>query len=236
MKQGLLLVDKPEQWTSFDAVNYVRRMMADIEHVKPKAIKVGHCGTLDPFATGLLILLIGKDYTRRASEFSKLDKTYTFEIVLGMSSTTGDPTGRLKEISSYEPTETELEGALMELTGTIKQLPPVFSAIKINGVRSYKLARRGEHAPLEPRDITIHSLSLISYKYPVVTLKANVSSGTYIRSLGEDIGERLKTGAYVKTLRRNTIGSFDVGSAQKVKELSLLNVEQFIKPYEKGTE
>src|SRR5476649_2320405 len=137
--QGLLLVDKPVAWTSFDVVNYVRRIVATAEGKKPKNVKVGHTGTLDPFATGLLILLIGKDYTKRAGEFSKLDKTYEVTMRLGQTSTTGDPEGEITPVSDNQPTKTELKTALEKFVGEIDQIPPAYSAIKIDGQRAYKL-------------------------------------------------------------------------------------------------
>ena len=228
MKQGLLLIDKPEDWTSFDVVNYVRRILANKEEMKPKQIKVGHSGTLDPFATGLLILLIGKEYTKRANEYTKQAKTYTFELILGQSSTTGDKTGSITAVSSYKPPLEEVETAVNKFVGELMQTPPAFSAIKINGVRSYKLARAGQEAKLEARPVVVYATELLSYEYPKLLLKAHVSSGTYIRSLAVDIGEELKVGAYVASLRRETIGEYSVNSASKLKSLDKINIEQFI--------
>lgn len=229
MASGLLLIDKPEDWTSFDAVNYVRRIVANKEQLKPKQVKVGHSGTLDPFATGLLILLVGKDYTKRAAEFTKQDKTYTFSLMLGKSSTTGDSTGTISEVSDKKPTLEEVEEVIKSFIGTIKQIPPIYSAIKINGVRAYKLARQGKEANIQPREITVYSLNLISYDYPKVELRANVSSGTYIRTLGVDIGEALGSGAYVASLRRESIGEFNVRDSKSPKQLDQDNIEQFIR-------
>ena len=229
MKQGILLVDKPEDWTSFDVVNYVRKIVAGREGLKPKQVKVGHSGTLDPFATGLLLLLVGKDYTRRADEFAKQDKTYCFDLILGKSSTTGDPTGVITGVSDDKPSKAQVEASLKNFIGEIAQTPPAFSAIKVNGVRAYKLARAGQKVPMESRRVSIYSLELLNYDYPRVKLKAHVSSGTYVRSLGEDIGETLKVGAYVSSLRRLTIGSYDVQDGLDPKQLSIGNVEQFMR-------
>jgi tRNA pseudouridine55 synthase len=140
--QGLLLVDKPKTWTSFDVVNYVRKMVAAHEGKKPKHTKVGHTGTLDPLATGLLVLLVGKEYTRRAGEFSKLDKTYEVTMKLGETSTTADDEGEKTAVSDTVPTEKAILGALEGLQGHIMQVPPQFSAMKIGGQRAYKLARK----------------------------------------------------------------------------------------------
>lgn len=216
--QGLLLIDKPADWTSFDAVNYVRRIVANAEGKKPKNTKVGHTGTLDPFATGLLVLLIGKEYTRRAGELSKLDKTYEVTLQLGAISSTGDPEGELTSVSAARPTAAELETVLPQFRGLISQIPPAFSAIKVNGQRAYKLARAGQPVALEPRQVTIKQLDLVSYDYPEVKLITEVSSGTYIRTLVEDIGNALGTGAYTLELRRTQVGTFNIADAIPVKE------------------
>jgi len=216
--QGILLVDKPAGWTSFDVVNYVRKQVAAAEDKKPKQVKVGHAGTLDPFATGLLIVLVGKDYTRRAAEFSKLDKTYEVTMHLGQTSSTGDPEGEITTVSDTIPTRSDLEKALLEFTGKIMQTPPAYSAIKLNGQRAYKLARAGKTVTIEPRQVTINRLELVDYKYPDVRLIVAVSSGTYIRSLVEDIGKALGAGAYTTQLRRTWIDSFDIKDAIAIKQ------------------
>jgi tRNA pseudouridine55 synthase len=216
--QNILLVDKPADWTSFDVVNYVRRKIAVKEGKKPKNIKVGHTGTLDPFATGLLILLIGKESTRRASEYSKLDKTYQVTLRLGKISSTGDPEGDITQASPHKPSTSQLESAIRKFTGTISQVPPAYSAIKVNGQRAYKLARAGQTVVIEPRPVTIHKLEITDYNYPEVKLLADVSSGTYIRSLVESIGQELKTGAYTTQLRRTSIGDYDISDAKSVAD------------------
>lgn len=221
--QGILLVDKPAGWTSFDVVNYVRKIVAQAEGKKPKNVKVGHAGTLDPFATGLLVLLVGKEYTRRAGEFSKLDKTYEVTMRLGQTSSTGDPEGEITDVSDVVPSREALQQAIEKFTGEIEQVPPAYSAIKVNGQRAYKLARAGKEVVLEPRKVTINSLELIEYHYPEVKLMADVSSGTYIRSLVEDIGQVLDTDAYTKNLRRTAINKFSVQKAVLVEEVKREN-------------
>lgn len=228
MKQGIILVNKPEGWTSFDVVNYVRKIIANQQHLKPKQIKVGHSGTLDPFAKGLLILLIGKAYTKRAEDFSKKDKTYTFELILGKRSDTGDKTGQLLQVSSRQPNLEELEAVISSFRGEISQIPPAYSAIKIDGIRAYDLVRRGLKPNLKPRLVKISELIIEKYVYPRVQLQAKVSSGTYIRSLAEDIGIALKTGAYVDYLERTTIDNYSLKNAVSLKELNVSNIEQFI--------
>ena len=204
------MVDKPAGWTSFDVVNYVRRLVANAEGKKPKSVKVGHTGTLDPFATGLLVLLIGKDYTKRAGEFSKLDKTYEVTMRLGQTSTTGDPEGEITAVSDNIPAAADIKAALERFKGPIQQVPPAYSAIKINGQRAYKLARAGKEVKIEPRGVTINRLELVDYSYPEAKLLADVSSGTYIRTLVEDLGHTLGTCAYTTALRRTRVGKFIV--------------------------
>lgn len=224
--QGILLVDKPSDWTSFDVVNYVRRIIATEEGKKPKNVKVGHTGTLDPFATGLLVLLIGKEYTRKADKFSKMDKTYEVTIRLGETSTTGDPEGEISPVSDKKPDPEEITEAVAKFVGEISQVPPAYSAIKIDGQRAYKLAREGKEVIIEPRTVTINRLDIVSYEYPVVKLIADVSSGTYIRTLAEDIGKELRTGAYTTELRRTVVGSFQVEDAQKEESLTAQTIQQ----------
>jgi tRNA pseudouridine55 synthase len=211
--QGLLLIDKPREWTSFDVVNYVRRQVATIEGKKPKNTKVGHTGTLDPLATGLLVLLIGKDYTRRAAELTKLDKTYEVTMKLGETSSTGDEEGEKQIVSSLQPSQEQVVATLAVFTGEIMQTPPIFSAMKVNGQRAYKLARDGKEVKLEARPVHIYANVLTTYDYPFITFTSDVGSGTYIRSLVEDIGTQLSTGAYMSDLRRIRIGEFSIDQA-----------------------
>lgn len=217
--QGLLLVDKPKTWTSFDVVNYVRKIVAAEEGKKPKNCKVGHTGTLDPLATGLLVLLVGKEYTKRASELSKADKTYEVTMKLGETSTTADDEGEKTAVSTTVPPLEAILGALEGLQGQIMQVPPAFSAMKIHGQRAYKLARKGEIVQLEARPVTIYGNKLTNYEYPYVTFTSRVSSGTYIRSLVEDIGKILGTGAYMSDLRRTSIADFQLDDAVTVSGL-----------------
>ena len=230
--QGLLLVDKPAGWTSFDVVNYVRRIVANVEGKKPKNCKVGHTGTLDPFATGLLILLIGKEYTRRAESLSKQDKVYEVTVRLGQTSTTGDPEGEITDVSGAVPSLEAVQTALEPLRGVISQIPPIYSAIKINGQRAYKLARDGKEVTIEPRQVTIHRLELVSYNYPELKLVTEVSAGTYIRTLAEDIGAALGTGAYTTQLRRTSIASYSIDNATPVEPLTPETLEPLLKELE----
>ncbi len=212
--QGILLVDKPKGWTSFDVVNFVRRNVAAELGKKPKNVKVGHTGTLDPFATGLLVLLVGKEYTRQAQTLSKVDKTYEVTMHFGAKSSTGDPEGEITETDGHIPTEEELQAVFTRFTGEISQVPPAYSAIKIDGQRAYNLARAGKEVKIEPRTVTIHTLELVSYDHPEARLVASVSSGTYIRTLVEDIALELDTTAYTTELRRTQVGDFSIEGVQ----------------------
>lgn len=212
---GLLLIDKPSTWSSFDVVAKTRGML---KREAGKKIKVGHTGTLDPLATGLMIVVVGS-YCKRAQEFSKLDKIYEVTMKLGETSTTGDEEGEKTITSSYQPTEDELQTALQAFEGEIQQTPPIYSAVKINGQRAYKLAREGKEVVIEPRTVRIATITLTEYKYPYVRFTAAVSSGTYIRSLTQDIGEKLKTGAYMSDLRRTKVGQFDIKQATTIFDL-----------------
>lgn len=218
--QGILLVDKPAGWTSFDVVNYVRKIIAAHEGKKPKNTKVGHTGTLDPFATGLLVLLVGKDYTRKAAELSKVDKTYEVTMRFGQVSTTGDPEGEITEAGGTRPSREELKAVLQNFIGQIQQIPPAYSAVKVSGQRAYKLARAGKEVVIEPRTITVHSLELAGYNYPEATIIASVSSGTYIRTLVEDIAKSLGAGAYTTALRRTKAGKYYIDQAISKDDLS----------------
>lgn len=213
---GILLVDKPSGWTSFDVVAKVRGELKRGGVAKPK---VGHTGTLDPLATGLLVLVLG-EYCKRAHEFSKLDKTYEVTMKLGYTSTTGDEEGEKTVESTKQLTKEELEAALRQFTGEIEQTPPIYSAMKVAGQRAYKLARAGKEVKLEPRKVTIYSLELQDYSYPTVKFTAHVSSGTYIRSLAEDLGNKLGTGAYLTALRRTKVGEFKRADSLPITHLS----------------
>jgi tRNA pseudouridine55 synthase len=226
--QGILLIDKPKGWTSFDVVNYVRKIVAQAEGKKPKNTKVGHTGTLDPQATGLLVLLVGKTYTRRAQELMKLDKTYEVTMRLGQTSTTGDTEGEITAVSDDKPTGGAIAAVLMTFTGNIMQTPPIFSAMKVNGQRAYKLAREGKQVTLEARPVTIYRNELGNYAYPLVTFTSEVGSGTYIRSLVEDLGRSLKTGAYMSDLRRTRVGEFLIENSLPVEGLDQDQVEKHL--------
>ena len=240
MDDEIILVDKPAGISSFGVVSRVRGAMMKVlkgeeiegevfgarEEVErigkemregylkrgetiPRRLKVGHAGTLDPFATGLLILLIGKG-TKRSGEFLKLDKEYEAEVRLGATSSTGDPEGEISPVSERIPTREEVERAVKEFVGEIQQKVPAFSAVKINGERAYKLARKGKEVQTPVRKVKVYQIEVLEYEYPRLSIRAEVSSGTYVRTLGEDIGKKLGVGAYLTNLRRTKVGKFSV--------------------------
>ncbi len=207
---GVLLIDKPAGISSFDIIRSLRRQTG--------VRKIGHVGTLDPAATGLMIMLFGSA-TKQARHLVGLDKLYQGEITLGATSSTGDREGTITKADSRQPSRADVAGALTALTGEISQIPSAYSAIKIGGVRAYKLARKGKEFLMPPRHVTIHKLKLQAYNYPVVGIEAEVSSGTYIRSLAVDVGHKLGTGAYLSQLRRMQIGKFSVTDAYRLSDV-----------------
>lgn len=215
----VLLIDKPAGMTSFGVVARLRRVLTQ---AAGKKVKVGHTGTLDPFATGLMIIVTGKK-CREADTFTKLDKWYEAEIMLGEVSTTGDPEGELTRVSARQPSRSEIEAVLSTFVGEIKQRPPIFSAIKINGRRAYQLARQGQLVDMPERTVSIYALELVTYEYPRLVIRAHVSSGTYIRSLAVDIGQKLGTGAYCRQLRRIAIAEYDVAEAKALADFGILS-------------
>jgi tRNA pseudouridine55 synthase len=221
MDDQILLIDKPAGMTSFGVVARIRRVLSKNPlYSGGKKIKVGHTGTLDPFATGLMILVIGKE-CKNAGLYSKLDKVYESTIRLGQNSTTGDPEGEISDVSNRVPSETEIKKTLKIFTGEITQRPPAYSAIKINGQRAYDLARKGEFIEMPMRQVTIYCLELIEYNYPEIIIRVHVSSGTYIRSLAEDIGKKLHIGAYCTQLRRIEINKWRVKDAYKLSDFGI---------------
>jgi tRNA pseudouridine55 synthase len=209
----VILIDKPAGMTSFGVVARIRRQLSE---QAGKKIKVGHTGTLDPFATGLMIIVTGKE-CKNAEKYSKLDKVYEATIRLGKTSTTGDPEGEVSRVSNREPSQEEIENVLKKFDGEVQQRPPIYSAIKVNGQRAYKLARKGEEVEMPLRTVTIYSLELLDYTYPEVKIRVHVSSGTYIRTLAEDIGSELGIGAYCPELRRTMISEWVVADAETLQ-------------------
>ena len=208
---GFLLVDKPAGWTSHDVVAHVRKMSG----IK----KVGHGGTLDPMATGLLVIGLGKA-TKELERFVQGDKTYVAETTLGATTATDDAEGKVEPTPGFgdgsesaQPSQPEIESALVEFEGELEQLSPVYSAIKTGGKKAYVEARKGRTVERKPRNVTIRSIDLLDYDWPQVRFRTTVSKGTYIRSIARDLGERLGTGGYLSALRREKVGDFDVKDA-----------------------
>jgi tRNA pseudouridine synthase B len=213
-----ILIDKPAGISSFGVVARVRRYLSQ---KAGKKIKVGHTGTLDPFATGLLILLSGKA-TKLSNQFLKLDKWYEATLCLGKTSTTGDPEGVITEVNvDRQPSYSDIEKILPDFLGNIKQTVPIFSAVKINGKRAYQLARQGQKVEMPTREIEIYELEVLSYHFPELVIRTHVSSGTYIRTLGEDLGQALGVGAYLTALRRTKVGNFDLNNAKKLTDFDI---------------
>ena len=218
---GFLLVDKPLDWTSFDVVNKVRGTIARDQGVRPKRVKVGHSGTLDPKATGLLVLAIGKG-TKSLEQYLKLDKTYEATVQLGATSSSDDVDGEIiQKEGSLEPSKDSVLETLNTFVGEIEQVPPIFSAIKIDGRRAYSLARSGQQPVMKPRTVCIHSIKSVQYSWPELTFITEVGSGTYIRSLARDIGEKLEVGGYLTALRRTKVGNFSIADAINIDDLNI---------------
>jgi tRNA pseudouridine55 synthase len=209
--EGILLIDKPQGWTSFSLIRLLRKRLG--------VQKIGHAGTLDPLATGLMVLLIGRRYTRLSEKFLCNDKEYNAIICLGITTDTYDREGRVLEQSSTIPTFDDIEQVLKDFQGEIEQIPPMFSAKKRQGKKLYELARKGQEIPREPVKVRL-DIALISYSYPYLELRVACSKGTYIRSLAFDVGKRLGCGAHLASLRRTRSGPFEVSDGITEKELN----------------
>lgn len=204
---SFLFINKPVGWTSHDVVAHIRRQLKKQDPANKK-IKVGHAGTLDPFATGLLIVGVGRDSTKQLDDFKKLPKTYIATIKLGEISDTQDKTGKISkhENISQIPNTEKILSILNIFKGKQLQTPPMFSAKKINGKKLYELARKGIEIKRQPDEIEIYQINILDYTWPILKIEVKCSAGTYIRSLANDIGEKLGTGAYCEELERTAIG------------------------------
>lgn len=208
----VLLVDKPLGWTSFDVVNKIRRKLG--------LKKVGHAGTLDPLATGLLIICTGKK-TRDIEQFMGLDKTYTGTMVLGAESPSFDlETTPVPVADPFSLREDQIHDATLSFTGSIMQVPPAHSAVKVQGKPAYRMARQGKPVDLKPRSVYIHAFEITGINLPEISFSVTCSKGTYIRSLVRDFGAHLKVGAYLSGLRRIRIGDFRIEDATTIDAIA----------------
>lgn len=213
----MLLIDKPLQWTSFDVVKSLRVFIK--KNYNLKKVKVGHAGTLDPQASGLLILCTGK-LTKRIDEFQGMDKEYIGQMTLGATTPSYD---KETEADQFFPIEgiqkVDLETASLKFSGEIEQVPPVYSAIKIAGKRAFKYARKNQEVQINARKVTIHQFDLLNFTPPHLEFSVKCSKGTYIRSLVHDFGKALDNGAYLSGLRRTKIGEYSVNEAVTIDAL-----------------
>ena len=208
----VLLINKPYEWTSFDAVNKLR--------FKLKTKKVGHAGTLDPLATGLLIICTGK-MTKRIEEFMGLEKEYTGKFVIGQTTPSHDLETEVSEkLDISHLSNEQIIVATQAFTGIISQLPPAHSAIKVGGKRAYQFARKGQEVELKTRDVEVREFEITSIALPEITFRIVCSKGTYIRSIARDFGNQLGVGAYLSELCRTRIGSFHLKDAQSIDDVT----------------
>lgn len=217
----VLLINKPLDWTSFDVVNKIRYRVKG---------KVGHAGTLDPKATGLLIVCVGKK-TKTIESLMGLNKSYLATIKLGATTASYDVETDEENIKDVAVTESDIQSILPTFTGEIQQVPPKFSALKKNGIPLYKLAREGQEVEIPARPVYIEQINLLSYKAPFAKIQVECGKGTYIRSLAHDIGQVLECGGYLTALERTKIGDFSIEEAISIDEFcdffdSLQNIEQ----------
>lgn len=217
---GFYLVHKPVGPSSAGITGRLKWLITQSGHPKkgPGALRIGHGGTLDPLADGLLPIGLGKA-TKQLQALLEGPKTYTFTLTFGASTTTDDAEGEITATSDVRPTETDLLAILPQFTGPITQTPPSFSALKINGQRAYKLARAGEEVILAPREVTIHSLKILNYSAQSTLLEAQVSKGTYIRTLAKNLAEALGSVGHVTTLTRTAHGPFLLSDAVGLETL-----------------
>lgn len=206
----VLLINKPMHWTSFDAVKKIRGLI--------RIKKIGHAGTLDPLATGLLIICTGK-FTKKINEYMGMPKEYTGTITLGATTPTFDLESEPENITDTSHLTTEqIQETTKQFTGAILQMPPQHSAIKKDGMRLYESARKGIHVKVDPRPVTIHEFEIIKIDGAIIHFKVLCSTGTYIRSLANDFGETLGVGGYLSSLCRTKIGDFNVSAAQTIED------------------
>ena len=222
---GFLLVNKPAGITSYDAIRAIKKYL-------PKKTKIGHSGTLDPFATGLLIIAIGRDYTKQLNKLLNLDKCYDAEITFGIETDSYDIDGTVtnKHTGPINLTIGDITESLTSFKGEIKQMPPAFSAKKINGIPAYKLARKGEQTQLKSNQVVIYKITLKDDQLSnnKVSVSIHCSKGTYIRSIAHDLGKKLNVGAHLSKLNRTAIGTNLLEKAVDLATISETNLDQYL--------
>ncbi|MDD7438667.1 MAG: tRNA pseudouridine(55) synthase TruB [Bacteroidales bacterium] len=223
-----VVVDKPLEWTSFDVVNKFRYIAC--RKLGMKKLKVGHAGTLDPLATGVVVICTGK-YTKRIEEVQRQEKVYTASVRLGATTPSFDLESEVDAIYPTEHITQELvEEVLRQYEGEIDQVPPTFSAVKVDGKRAYEYARKGEDLELDAKRIRIHKIELLRFDLPSIEIKVTCGKGTYIRALARDIGKALGSGGHLTALRRERVGAFGIEGAIGVEEFSDF-IEQKLEQY-----
>jgi tRNA pseudouridine55 synthase len=222
MDSGFLIINKKSGPSSHDVISELRRITG--------IRKIGHAGTLDPFASGVLICAVSREATKRIRKFVEMEKEYKAEIFLGAKSDTYDRTGKISDmkINPDHLDQEFVEKIVKDFIGKQKQLPPMYSAVKVRGKKLYELAREGKTSLRPPTDIEIFDIEILAYEFPKLNLKVKCSSGTYIRSLAFDIGEKLKCGAYLNELSRTKIGEFKAEDAIKIRDLTEDNWRNFL--------
>lgn len=215
--QGIFAVNKPVEISSQRAVQFVKYWAR--KKTGNCKVKVGHAGTLDPLAEGVLVVAVGREHTKKINEIVESEKEYIAEIKLGETSTTDDAEGE-KQIRQVDrvPSESNIKKTLQKFIGKIKQVPPSYSAIKIKGQEAYKRVRKGEIVEMKERTVKIKKIEILSYSYPFFKIKVVCGKGTYIRSLARDVGEALRTGGYLSFLQRTRVGQFELKNAYEVFE------------------
>ncbi len=215
--KGFFTVNKPLGISSQRAVQFVKYWAR--KKTGNRKIRVGHAGTLDPLATGVLVIAVDREYTKQIDQVVEAEKEYIAEIKLGETSTTDDAEGEKKVFNvEKKPTDLEIEKVLQNFIGKIKQIPPSYSAIKIKGQEAYKRVRKGEVVKMKERTVEIKKIETLNYSYPFLKIKVVCGKGTYIRSLARDVGECLQIGGYLSFLQRTRVGQFDLKNAYEVFE------------------
>lgn len=211
--EGIFAVNKPSGMTSHDVVAIVRK--------KTGVKRVGHGGTLDPMATGVLVIAVGRENTKLLNQYVKGEKEYIAEVFLGAKSDTYDAEGKIENVNAkIKPDIDEINKLIKLFVGKISQIPPVFSSVKIKGIPAHRRVRKGEKIELKAREVIVKSIEILGYSYPTLRLKISTGPGVYIRSIANDLGEKLGTGGYLKSLIRTRVGKFNLKDAKSMREFA----------------